>query len=102
MEPLTIFGALIVAAIPGTDVATDITVWVVLVATVLGLLTAGRKILTGPLEREASQMNKRLEELEHLVTRLAEQLSHVMQDVAVIKDRQKRIADKIDTDDPRE
>lgn len=85
--------------IPGTEYAADATAWLVLTTTVVGLLAIGRRILTGPLATEQQQMKQQLTELTKAVSHLAEAVSALVTKVAVIEDRQKRIAHKMEADD---
>jgi hypothetical protein len=85
--------------IPGTDAATDVAVWCGLVLTGVALLAAGRKIITGPLATEQQQMKHELTELTKAVHSLADAVAALVTKVAVIEDRQKRIAHKVEADD---
>lgn len=85
--------------IPGTDAASDVAVWVVLMGSVITLLTIGRKIIAGPIEREQESMRKELAELTAAVKELAHTMDKLITKVAVIEDRQKRIAHQIDVED---
>jgi hypothetical protein len=85
-------------AIPGTEYATDATAWLILCSTVVGLLAIGRRIITGPLATEQRQMKQQLTDLAKAVNHLAESVAKLITEVEVIKDRQKRIAEKIEVD----
>lgn len=84
--------------IPGTQYAADATAWLVLCTTVVGLLAIGRRIITGPLATEQKQMKQQLTDLAKAVSHLAESVGRLITEVEVIKDRQKRIAEKIEVD----
>ena len=84
--------------IPGTEYAADATAWLVLTTTVVGLLAIGRRIFTGPLATEQRQMKQQLTDLAKAVNHLAESVAKLITEVEVIKDRQKRIAEKIEVD----
>ena len=84
--------------IPGTEYAADATAWLVLTTTVVGLLAIGRRIITGPLATEQRQMKQQLTDLAKAVNHLAESVAKLITEVEVIKDRQKRIAEKIEVD----
>jgi len=87
-----------------TDTAQSLTVWLVLVATILGvggaLLAFGRKVITGPIALEAKGMREELNHITKQVTDLAIIVAKLVTDVAVIKDRQERISHKLGSDDP--
>jgi len=87
-----------------TDTAQSLTVWLVLVATILGvggaLLALGRRIITGPIALEAKGMSDQLGQITKEVAELAIIVAKLVTDVAVIKDRQERISHKLGSDDP--
>ena len=85
--------------IPATDLAGDAAIWLGLVLSGVALLAAGRRFNTGPLAREQQQMKQQLTELTKAVSHLAEVVSELVTKVAVIEDRQKRIAHKMEADD---
>lgn len=85
--------------IPATDLAGDAAIWLGLVLSGVALLAAGRRIFTGPLATEQQQMKQQLTELTKAVSHLAEAVSALVTKVAVIEDRQKRIAHKMEADD---
>jgi len=87
-----------------TDTAQSLTVWLVLVATILGvggaLLALGRRIITGPIALEAKGMREELNHITKQVTEVTIIDAKLVTDVAVIKDRQERISHKLGSDDP--
>jgi len=87
-----------------TDTAQSLTVWLVLVATILGvggaLLALGRRIITGPIALEAKGMREELNHITKQVTEVTIIVAKLVTDVAVIKDRQERISHKLGSDDP--
>ena len=85
--------------IPATDLAGDAAIWLGLLLSGVALLAAGRRIFTGPLATEQQQMKQQLTELTKAVSHLAEAVSALVTKVAVIEDRQKRIAHKMEADD---
>lgn len=85
--------------IPATDAAGDAAIWLGLILTGIAILAAGRRIITGPLATEQQQMKQQLTELTKAVSHLAEAVSALVTKVAVIEDRQKRIAHKMEADD---
>ena len=85
--------------IPATDLAGDAAIWLGLVLSGVALLAAGGRIITGPLATEEQQMKQQLTELTKAVSHLAEVVSELVTKVAVIEDRQKRIAHKMEADD---
>ena len=85
--------------IPATDLAGDAAIWLGLVLSGVALLAAGRRFNTGPLAREQQQMKQQLTELTKAVSHLAEAVSALVTKVAVIEDRQKRIAHKMEAGD---
>lgn len=86
--------------IPGTNAITDIGIWAVAIVSILGLLAAGRKIISGPLEKEQADMRAEFKEFTEAIRTLAHAVEQLVVRVAVIEDRQKRIARSIDVDDP--
>ncbi|MFA7265136.1 MAG: hypothetical protein WC054_02390 [Candidatus Nanopelagicales bacterium] len=90
---------LLADVIPATDLAGDAAIWLGLVLSGVALLAAGRRIITGPLATEQQQMKQQLTELTKAVSHLAEAVSALVTKVAVIEDRQKRIAHKMEADD---
>lgn len=100
VEHVAIWVWLTAEIIPGTDAAGDVTVWVVLMASVAALLAVGRKVISGPIEREQESMRSELAELTTAVKDLAHTLEKLITKVAVIEDRQKRIAHQIDAKEP--
>lgn len=90
---------LLADVIPATDLAGDAAIWLGLVLSGVALLAAGRRIITGPLATEQQQMKHELTELTKAVSHLAEAVSALVTKVAVIEDRQKRIAHKMEADD---
>ena len=87
--------------IPATDLAGDAAIWLGLVLSGVALLAAGRRIFTGLLAREEQQMKQQLTDLAKAVSHLAESVGRLITEVEVIKDRQKRIAEKIEVNDER-
>ena len=87
--------------IPATDLAGDAAIWLGLVLSGVALLAAGRRIFTGLLAREEQQMKPQLTDLAKAVSQLAESVGRLITEVEVIKDRQKRIAEKIEVNDER-
>jgi len=77
-----------------TDTAQSLTVWLVLVATILGvggaLLALGRRIITGPIALEAKGMSDQLGQITKQVAEMARVLAQVVTDLAVVKDRQEQ------------
>ena len=90
---------LLADVIPATDLAGDAAIWLGLVLSGVALLAAWRRIITGPLATEQQQMKQQLTELTKAVSHLAEAVSALVTKVAVIEDRQKRIAHKMEADD---
>ena len=90
---------LLADVIPATDLAGDAAIWLGLVLSGVALLAAGRRFNTGPLATEQQQMKQQLTELTKAVSHLAEVVSALVTKVAVIEDRQKRIAHKMEADD---
>ena len=90
---------LLADVIPATDLAGDAAIWLGLLLSGVALLAAGRRIFTGPLATEQRQMKQQLTELTKAVSHLAEAVSALVTKVAVIEDRQKRIAHKMEADD---
>ena len=90
---------LLADVIPATDLAGDAAIWLGLLLSGVALLAAGRRIFTGPLATEQQQMKQQLTELTKAVSHLAEAVSALVTKVAVIEDRQKRIAHKMEADD---
>ena len=90
---------LLADVIPATDLAGDAAIWLGLFLSGVALLAAGRRIFTGPLATEQQQMKQQLTELTKAVSHLAEAVSALVTKVAVIEDRQKRIAHKMEADD---
>ena len=90
---------LLADVIPATDLAGDAAIWLGLVLSGVALLAAGRRIFTGPLATEQQQMKQQLTELTKAVSHLAEAVSALVTKVAVIEDRQKWIAHKMEADD---
>ena len=94
---------LLAAEFDATDTAGDLTVWLVLVATILtvggALLALGRRIITGPITQEVVGMREQIEKVTEQVTELAHIVAQLVTDVAVIKDRQKRISKHFNPDD---
>ena len=90
---------LLADVIPATDLAGDAAIWLGLVLSGVALLAAGRRIITGPLATEEQQMKQQLTELTKAVSHLAEAVSALVTKVAVIEDRQKRIAHKMEAGD---
>ena len=84
--------------IPATDLAGNAAIWLGLVLSGVALLAAGRRIFTGPLATEQQQMKQQLTDLAKAVSHLAESVGRLITEVEVIKDRQKRIAEKIEVD----
>ena len=87
--------------IPATDLAGDAAIWLGLFLSGVALLAAGRRFNTGPLAREQQQMKQQLTDLAKAVNHLAESVAKLITEVEVIKDRQKRIAEKIEVNDER-
>ena len=87
--------------IPATDLAGDAAIWLGLVLSGVALLAAGRRIIDGPLATEQQQMKQQLTDLAKAVNHLAESVAKLITEVEVIKDRQKRIAEKIEVNDER-
>ena len=87
--------------IPATDLAGDAAIWLGLFLSGVALLAAGRRFNTGPLAREQQQMKQQLTDLAKAVNHLAESEAKLITEVEVIKDRQKRIAEKIEVNDER-
>jgi hypothetical protein len=83
-----------------TETASDITVWLILVATILAvggaLLALGRKVITGPIQQEQRKMSDELLQLTKQVTDLAIVVAKLVTDVAVIKERQSNISQHLD------
>ena len=92
---------LLADVIPWTDLAGDAAIWLGLVLSGVALLAAGRRFNTGPLAREQQQMKQQLTDLAKAVNHLAESVAKLITEVEVIKDRQKRIAEKIEVNDER-
>ena len=92
---------LLADVIPATDLAGDAAIWLGLVLSGVALLAAGRRIFTGLLAREEQQMKQQLTDLAKAVSHLAESVGRLITEVEVIKDRQKRIAEKIEVNDER-
>ena len=90
---------LLADVIPATDLAGDAAIWLGLVLSGVALLAAGGRIFTGPLATEQQQMKQQLTELTKAVSHLAEAVSALVTKVAVIEDRQKWIAHKMEADD---
>ena len=92
---------LLAVVIPATDLAGDAAIWLGLLLSGVALLAAGRRIFTGPLATEQRQMKQQLTDLAKAVNHLAESVAKLITEVEVIKDRQKRIAEKIEVNDER-
>ena len=92
---------LLSVVIPATDLAGDAAIWLGLVLSGVALLAAGGRIITGPLAAEEQQMKQQLTDLAKAVSHLAESVGKLITEVEVIKDRQKRIAEKIEVNDER-
>ena len=92
---------LLADVIPATDLAGDAAIWLGLLLSGVALHAAGRRIFTGPLATEQRQMKQQLTELAKAVNHLAESVAKLITEVEVIKDRQKRIAEKIEVNDER-
>ena len=92
---------LLADVIPATDLAGDAAIWLGLFLSGVALLAAGRRIFTGPLATEQQQMKQQLSDLAKAVNHLAESVAKLITEVEVIKDRQKRIAEKIEVNDER-
>jgi len=79
-----------------TDTASDATVWLILVATILAvggaILALGRKVITGPIQMEQRKMSDELTHLAKQVTELAIVVAKLVTDVAVIRERQANIS----------
>ena len=92
---------LLADVIPATDLAGDADIWLGLLLSGVALHAAGRRIFTGPLATEQRQMKQQLTDLAKAVNHLAESVAKLITEVEVIKDRQKRIAEKIEVNDER-
>ena len=92
---------LLADVIPATDLAGDAAIWLGLFLSGVALLAAWRRIFTGPLATEQQQMKQQLTDLAKAVNHLAESVAKLITEVEVIKDRQKRIAEKIEVNDER-